>query len=266
MGLFEKRITTGLNTQVAKRRIADRNFNAARKTKNNSVRMEDAVDVDLKVKEEDTNYGFDERLMRRCKRRRIADRNFNAARKTRNNSVIFEKIEMQRTMKHFLRRESMETPETLRDITRKESKNLMMDVKEKNENHSPSGTNGHLRKRSGTASAEVLHPAKRECSREVESDMIDECDQKFLNCLENDGGNIVFMPENDIPMIYEGDVESSDDTEIIAMDKDPFRDGICSPFVASKINSFVCISLFLPAATVACFLYFWNGLFDIVCF
>uniref|UniRef100_A0A2N9G0J6 Uncharacterized protein n=1 Tax=Fagus sylvatica TaxID=28930 RepID=A0A2N9G0J6_FAGSY len=150
-----------------------------------------------------------------------------------------EKIEMQRTMKHFLRRESMETPETLRDVARKESKNSMMDVNEENEDPSPGGTNGHLRKRSGTASAEVLHPAKRECNHEAESDMIDECYQKFLNCLENDGGNIVFMPENDIPMIYEGDVESSDDTEIIAMDKDPFRDGICSPFVASKINSFI---------------------------
>ena len=34
--------------------------------------IEISVDVDLRVKEEDTNYGFDERLMRRCKRRRIA--------------------------------------------------------------------------------------------------------------------------------------------------------------------------------------------------
>jgi|UniRef100_A0A2N9GJS8 hypothetical protein len=79
-----------LMRRCKRRLIADRNFNAARKTRNNSVRMEDAVDVDLRVKEEDTDYGFDERLMKRCKRRRIADRNFNAARKTRNNSVRME--------------------------------------------------------------------------------------------------------------------------------------------------------------------------------
>jgi hypothetical protein len=74
----------------------------------------------------------------------------------------------------------METPETLRDVTRKESKNSMMDVKEENEDPSPGGTNGHLRKPSGTASAEVLHLAKRECNREVESDMIDECHNQYL--------------------------------------------------------------------------------------
>ena len=29
----------------------------------------------------------------------------------------------------------------------------------------------------------------------MESDMIDECYQRFLNCLESEGGNVVFMPE-----------------------------------------------------------------------
>ena len=33
------------------------------------------------------------------------------------------------------------------------------------------------------------------CCHEVESDMIDECYQRFLNCLESEGGNVVFMPE-----------------------------------------------------------------------
>ena len=33
------------------------------------------------------------------------------------------------------------------------------------------------------------------CSHEMESDMIDECYQRFLNCLESECGNVVFMPE-----------------------------------------------------------------------
>ena len=33
------------------------------------------------------------------------------------------------------------------------------------------------------------------CSHEMESDMIDECYQRYLNCLESECGNVVFMPE-----------------------------------------------------------------------
>ena len=33
------------------------------------------------------------------------------------------------------------------------------------------------------------------CSHEMESDMIDECYHRYLNCLESECGNVVFMPE-----------------------------------------------------------------------
>lgn len=166
-----------------------------------------------------------------------------------------EKTEKQITKMNFLRRESMETLETLSGVTRKKSKNLMLDVNEENGDPFSGGTNGHLSKRSGMANAKVLHPAKHDCNHRVESDMIDECYKRFLNCLESYGGNLIFKPEHGKPVTYEGDVESSDDLEIYATDKDPFSDRICSPFVASRSDAIVCVSLFLPATPLACFLY-----------
>ena len=181
--------------------------------------------------------------------------------KTESPNVFFgvsslEKTEKQITKMNFVRRESMETLETLRGVTRKKSNNLMMDVNEENEDPFSGGTNGHLSKQSGMANAKVLHPAKHDCNHRVESDMIDECYKRFLNCLESNGGNLVFKPEHGKPVTYEGDVESSDDLEIYATDKDPFSDRICSPFVASRPDAIVCVSLFLPATPMACFLYF----------
>ncbi|XP_030933768.1 uncharacterized protein LOC115959492 isoform X1 [Quercus lobata] len=154
-----------------------------------------------------------------------------------------EKTEKQITKMNFVRRESMETLETLRGVTRKKSKNLMMDVNEENEDPFSGGTNGHLSKRSGMANAKVLHPAKHDCNHRVESDMIDECYKIFLNCLESNGGNLVFKPEHGKPVTYEGDVESSDDLEIYATDKDPFSDRICSPFVASRSDAIVNVDI-----------------------
>ncbi|XP_065626404.1 uncharacterized protein LOC111999271 [Quercus suber] len=168
--------------------------------------------------------------------------------KTESPKVFFgvsslEKTEKQITKMNFLRRESMETLETLSGVTRKKSKNLMMDVNEENEDPFSGGTNGHLSKRSGMANAKVLHPAKHDCNHRVESDMIDECYKRFLNCLESNGGNLIFKPEHGKPVTYEGDVESSDDLEIYATDKDPFSDRICSPFVASRSDAIVNVDI-----------------------
>jgi hypothetical protein len=149
----------------------------------------------------------------------------------------------QRTLTNVSRRESTEAPETLRGVRGKESKNSMRDVKEENEYPLSGGTNGYLYKRSGTTSCKVLHPTMRECNREVESDMIDENYQEFLNCLKVDGGNFVFTPESGIPVRYEADARSSDDPEIITTDKNPFCDGYRTPFISSKCDPIVCISM-----------------------
>lgn len=129
--------------------------------------------------------------------------------------------------------------ENLRDNMEKENESLMRDLKAGKEY--PGGTNGLLRKRSGTGSSEVLPPAKRECNREVESDKTDESYREFLNCLKNDGKSLVYVPESGSPLKYE-DVESSADSEEIAMDANPSSDGYCTPHLASKFASIVCIT------------------------
>jgi hypothetical protein len=143
-----------------------------------------------------------------------------------------KKMREQRRLTNVSRKESTEAPETLRDVWGKENKNSMRDVKEENEYPTSGGTNGCLYKRYDTTN----------CNREVESDVIDEDYQKFLNCLRADGKNFVFTPASGIPVIYDTDAESSGDPEIIAAGKSPFCGGDRSPFISSKCDPNVCLS------------------------
>lgn len=83
------------------------------------------------------------------------------------------------------------------------------------------------------------------CNSNVrESDTTDEDYQEFLSCLKNDGGYAIYTPESGIPLKYEEYAECSDDSEIVGIDKDPFYDGCFTPFIASRLDSIVCISSF----------------------
>ncbi|GAV81653.1 hypothetical protein CFOL_v3_25107, partial [Cephalotus follicularis] len=73
-----------------------------------------------------------------------------------------------------------------------------------------------------------------ETDRQMKCDMVDATYLKFLNCLKKDGKDIVLIDESGKKVIYEEDVESESDLEVIAMDHDPFFGGNYTPFIVSK--------------------------------
>ncbi|KAK9945908.1 hypothetical protein M0R45_011398 [Rubus argutus] len=132
-----------------------------------------------------------------------------------------------------------ETLQSFEDLPEKKSSMVKENAKGKATYPASDRTNGRPNKRPGS---EVLHFAKRGSNDEDDSENLsDESYKKFLSLVVMDDIDMTFAPQNGRPETYDVDIkeentESSSDSDLIVLERDPL-DGCRTPIKKDPDNS-----------------------------
>ncbi|KAK9945909.1 hypothetical protein M0R45_011399 [Rubus argutus] len=125
-------------------------------------------------------------------------------------SPLKEKTQTRRTSRMVMKK----------DHPKKNSSKVKKHVKVEDADPRSGRTNGRSNKQPGSKN---LWFSEGGSNSEAESDsnVTDDSYQEFLSRTKDDGKIVVFKPKNCEPIIYDADIESSSDSDVIVLDRDP---------------------------------------------
>ncbi|XP_062022987.1 uncharacterized protein LOC133739258 isoform X2 [Rosa rugosa] len=140
-----------------------------------------------------------------------------------------EKTETRRNSRSVIKKRNLEDRPEKKNGLEKKSSMLKKNVKEADADPLSGRTNGRSHKQSGS---KYLRFSEGGCNSEAESDsnLTDDSYQEFLSCTKDDGKVMVFTSRICGPLIYDSDEESSSDSDVIVLDRDP-HEGYRTPII-----------------------------------